>query len=174
MRSATAIILLPFMLLQAAGYLFVFEIQKHEIRREIRQQIKAGVPEADLVLIKILTVNPGAIFQRVDGHEFCYDGKMYDVVRQESHGDTTRYYCLADEKETQLFAHLEELVKHDMSQNPERQQRIERQLSLFGLLFFSPPEKVSLIDASEEMAWNHYGYGLKVWIDAPPTPPPEA
>ncbi len=161
------------MLLQAAGYLFVFEIQKHEIRREIKQQIKAGVPETELVLLKILERKPDLTFQHVDKHEFRYDGKMYDVVRQESHGDTTWYYCLADEKETQLFAHLEELVKRDMRQNSERQQRIERLLSLFGQLFFSPHDEASLVDAREEMASSHYCFGLKIWIDPPPTPPPE-
>jgi hypothetical protein len=173
MRIVFAKILLLFMLLQAAGYIFVFEIQKHEIRREIKQQIKAGVPETELVLLKILEGKPNPAFQRVDEHEFRYDGKMYDIVRQKSHGDTTWYYCLADEKETQLFAHLEELAKRDMSQNSERQQRIERLLSLFALLFFSHHDEASLADAAEERASSHYYFGLKTWIDPPPTPPPE-
>ncbi len=166
--------LLLFMLFQAAGHFFVFKILQHEIRQEIKQQIKAGVPEAELILLKILEGTPHPAFQRVEEHEFRYDGKMYDIVRQESHGDTVWYYCLADEKETQLFADLDELVKRDMSQNPERQQRVERLLNLFGLFFFSRREEVSLVDAVEEMALNNYCFGLKIWIDTPPTPPPEA
>ncbi|MDZ7289339.1 MAG: hypothetical protein ONB44_07820 [candidate division KSB1 bacterium] len=174
MRSIVATVLLLFMLLQAAGYLFVFEIQKYEIRREIKQHIKAGVPEAELVLFKICEGKPHPAFQRVEEHEFRYDGQMYDVVRQESHGDTTWYYCLADEKETQLFANLEELVKRDLGQNAEWQQRVHRLLNLFVLLFFSPNDGVCLVDVAEEMAWDHHGFGLKTWIDPPPTPPPEA
>lgn len=174
MRSVVATVLLHFVLLQAAGYLIVFEIQKYEIRQEIKHQIKAGVPDTELVLLKIVEGKFHPTFQRVEEHEFRYDGKMYDVVRQESHGDTTWYYCLADEKETQLFANLEELVKHGMSQNSERQQRIIRLLNLFGQLFFSPHDRVSSVDAIEDMAWSNCYFGLKLWIEPPPTPPPEA
>ena len=169
-----AIALLFLMLLQAAGYIVVFEIQKHGIRREIKQQIKAGVPEAELVLLKFCEGKSEPAFQRVDEHEFRYGGKMYDIVRQENHGDTTWYYCLADEKETQLFAHLEELVKRGMRQNPEQQQRLERLLSIFGLLFFSPGDGAIWGETIEEMAVSNDCFELKTWITSPPTPPPEA
>lgn len=174
MRNLVAIALLFFMLLQAAGYIVVFEIQKHGIRREIKQQIKAGVPQAELVLFKICEEKPDPAFQRVDEHEFRYDGKMYDIVRQESHGDRTWYYCLADEKETQLFAHLEELVKRGMNQNPEQQQRLERLLNICGLLFFSPGDELACREAIAEMALSNDCFELKNWITSPPTPPPEA
>lgn len=169
-----AIALLFFILLQAAGFIVVLEIQKHGIRQEIKQQIKAGVPEAELVLWKFCEGKSEPAFQRIDEHEFRYGGKMYDIVRQESHGDTTWYYCLADEKETQLFAQLEELVKRGMRQNPEQQQRLERLLSLFGLLFFGPGEDAVGSDTNTEMAVSNYCFELKTWTTPPPTPPPEA
>jgi hypothetical protein len=173
MRSLVATILLLFMLLQAAGYLLVFEIQKHAIRREIKQQIKAGVPEAELVLLKFVEGKSYPAFQRVHAREFRYQGKMYDVVRQESRGDTTWYYCIADEKETQLFANLEELVERDLGQNPGRQERIERLLSFFSLLFFHSHEEVAFAEARKALALRYESFGLKTWLDTPPTPPPE-
>lgn len=152
----------------------VFEIQKHEIRQEIKHRIKAGIPETELVLFKILEGKPHPAFQRVDEREFRYGHKMYDLVRQESHGDTTWYHCLADEKETQLFADLGELVRRNMNQPREWQQRIERISNLFSLFFFSLHDEVSLADAIEEIAPSRYCFALKTWIDSPPTPPPES
>jgi len=177
MRRTVAISLLFFMLLQAAGYFFVFKLQQHEIRQEIKQQIKAGVPEEELVLFKIpqiLGEKPPATFQRIHAREFRYNGKLYDIVREETHGDTTWYYCLPDEKETQLFANLDELVKRDMDQNPARQQQRERILQLFGPLFFSRHQDFPFLDSAEEVKFAADRFGLKIWIDPPPTPPPEA
>src|SRR5512145_2319928 len=102
MRRISSISLLFVLIFQGAGHFFVFKIQQHEIRREMKRRIKAGVPETELVLFKILDQKPDPAFQRVDAHEFRFDGKMYDIVRRESHGDTTWYYCLSDELETQL------------------------------------------------------------------------
>jgi hypothetical protein len=53
----------------------------------------------------------GKTFQRIDERKCRYDGVLYDVVRQEIHGDTTWYYRLRDEDETRLFANLDELAK---------------------------------------------------------------
>ncbi len=171
MRSVAARALIFSMLLQATGYLFVFEIQKLEIRREIKQRIKAGVLETELVLVKISAGQVPPALQRIRADEFRIAGNMYDIVWQESHGDTVWYYCLADEKETQLFANLEELVKREMSQNGRQQQRRERLLSLFTLLFFCPKEEAVAVPVVAAMAWSTHRFGLQVWIAPPPTPP---
>jgi len=172
MRHAVAISLLFFMLLQAAGYLFVFKLQQHEIRQEIKRQIKAGVPENELVLFKL--ANDARVFWSIPEREFRANGVMYDVVRKEIHGDTTRYYCLSDEKETQLFAHLDEAVQRDLNQNPAQQQKLERILQSFGPLYFSHYQDFPFLDSAEEIKFPADCFGLKTWIAPPPTPPPEA
>jgi len=176
MQRAVAISLLFFMLLQAGGYFFVFKIQQHEIRQEIKQQIKAGMPEDELVLLKIpnALAHESRSFWSIPEREFRSNGVMYDVVRQEGHGDTTWYYCLADEKETRLFANLDEAVKRDMNQNPARQQKLERILQLLGPLYFSHPQDFPFLESAQEVKLAADCFGLKIWIDPPPTPPPEA
>jgi len=177
MCNAISILLLFVMLFQATGWLFIFEIQQCEIRREIKQQIKAGVPEQDLVLLKIsrnLEEKSNSIFQRIHEREFRYEGNMYDIIRREAHGDTTWYYCLSDEKETQLFANLDELVKRDMNQNPERQQQIGKLFHLLGSLFFNSRDNDLFVYAGEEIESTDFLFRLKTWIGTPLTPPPEA
>jgi len=176
MRNLVAIALFAFTLFQTAGYFFVFKLQKHDIRQEIKQQIRAGVPEDELVLFKIpgtWTENSRSL-QHIHEGEFRYNGVMYDVVRQEMRGDTTWYYCLADEKETRLFANLDEAVKRDMNQNPARQQKLERMLQLFGPLYCSHHQGFLFLESAQEIKLAADGFGLKIWIDPPPTPPPEA
>ena len=177
MRRAVAIALLFLMLFQAAGHLFVFKIQQHEIRQEIKRQIKAGVPEAELVLLKIsrtMEDRPNRFFQRIHQLEFPYNGSMYDIVRQESHGDTTWYYCLADEKETQLFANLDELVKQDMAGNPQHRKQIDELLRLLGALYCSHKTEGFFIFSNEQKAATFFSFNLKTWDFPPSTPPPEA
>jgi hypothetical protein len=174
MRRAISISLLLSMLLQAAGYFFVFKILQHEIRQEIEQQIKAGVPETELVLLKIFEAKPHLAFQRVEEHEFRYDGKMYDIVRQEAHGDTTWYYCLADEKETQLFANLDEVVKQDMTGNPQHWKQIDELLRLLGALYCSHKTEGLFIFSNEQNVATLFFFSLKTWDFIPSTPPPEA
>jgi hypothetical protein len=176
MRNVISILLLVLALFQAAGHLIIFKIQQYEICKEIKRQIKAGVPEEVLVLLKIprtLEAAPNSIFQRIHEREFRYDDKLYDIVRQETHGDTTWYYCLSDEKETQLFANLDELMKRDMNRNAERRQQIGRLLHLLGSLFFNPHDDAPFIYALEDVESIIYLFNLKTWIDTPPTPPPE-
>jgi hypothetical protein len=174
MRKAISVAALFFMLFQPAGYLFIFKIQQCVFREEIKQQIKAGVPEEDLVLLKIartLEAKPDPAFRRIHEGEFRYNGEMYDIIRRETHGDTTWYYCLSDEKETQLFANLDDLVKR---QNTEQQQQLARLLHLIGSLFFDSRDEVHLVYSAEEIELPNYLFSLKTWADTPPTPPPEA
>jgi heat shock protein HspQ len=160
------------MLLQAAGYLFVFKLQQHEIRQEIKQQIKAGVPEGELVLFKL--ANDARPLWIIPDREFRANGGMYDVVRKEIHGDTTWYYCISDEKETQLFAHLDEAVQRDMNQSPARRQKLERIFQALSSLYLGHQQNFSFLDSAEEINFPADDFGLKTWMDSPPTPPPEA
>ncbi len=165
------------MLLQAAGHLVILKIQQYGIRREIKQRITAGAPDQVLALIKIpktLEEKSRHIFQRIDEGEFRYNGNMYDIVRQEAHGDTTWYYCLSDEKETQLFANLDDLVKRETSRDASQKQRLVRLLDWLGSLFFDHCRDAMFVFSAEEIELACHVFGLKTWIGAPITPPPEA
>lgn len=177
LRKLIAMALLLLLLLQLAGYFLIFTVQRFEIHHVIKQQLKAGIPEAELVLLKIprsLEEKPNPLFQRLHDREFRYSGVMYDIVRREAHEDTTWYYCLSDEKETQLFANLDEFVKREVSQPAKQQSRLAKLLNFFGGGFVHAANQSFSAYAAEEMVASNYFFKLKTWIDAPLTPPPEA
>ncbi|MEI6817442.1 MAG: hypothetical protein WCL14_12590 [Bacteroidota bacterium] len=60
-------------------------------------------------------------FQIIDGKELVSNGKMYDVVKSESSGNTTVYYVLDDAKESvamQGISQLTDNVSHQNTANP--------------------------------------------------------
>jgi hypothetical protein len=121
-----AVLLLVLMAVQIAGPMFAFSLLQNQIRREVRQRIKAGVSESDLVHLAIpksLEKTPNERFQRIHSKEFRFDGRMYDIVRQEARGDTTYYACIYDHAETDLFAGLHRMMRDEMQNNPDRRQQ---------------------------------------------------
>ena len=175
-QSLIAVALLLVMLFQSAGMLVIFKVQQLRIREVIKQRIKAGVPAAELVLLEIpksFEEGPHSAFQRIHEGEFRFYGKMYDIVRKVERGGTTLYYCIADEKETQLFANLDELVKQEWGQSPARQKQNEELLRLLDSLFFSYTENFYFIASTREAELTTPTVMLKTWIFTPPTPPPE-
>lgn len=175
MRKAISILLL-LLLFHPGGYFLIFKIQQYQVRREIKQRIKAGVPEQELVLLKIprnLEEQPSQLFQRIHSGEFRYQGKMYDIVRQQEHGDTTWYYCVSDEKETVLFANLDELVNRESNQNPQRKQQSEELQRLLNTLFIVQYNRPHLVGSPGEGELIDYRFVIQTWINIPPVPPPK-
>jgi len=175
-QRVNSLFLLLLMLFQSMGTLFIFKTQQYQIRKEIKHRIKVGVVEEELVLIEIsvtLLEKPSHTFRWIHEKEFCYYGHMYDIVRKEKHGDTIIFYCLSDEKETQLFANLNELVKRDMNQNTERKEQRTKLLHLLSSLFLSHYGCVPFVDTTGEAESTNYFFSLKTWIEPPLTPPPQ-
>ena len=176
-HNVISIALLLLILFQSTGYLVIFKVQQQQIRREIKSRIKAGVSEDELVLLKFPTYwREVETFQCqfIKDHEFRYNGTMYDIVRQVTRGDSTWYYCLTDEKETFLFAQLDELVKRDMNNNTERNQQRENLLRLLHTFFCNQPEDPLFISVWEDYKLPRYIFNLNTWYNTPQTPPPQS
>lgn len=92
----------------------VFKVQQYEVRKEIKTRIKQGVPIDELVRIEVTAHNAHELDWE-HSREFRYRGTMYDVVRtQVVDAQTTVYYCVNDDQETELFAELDQLVQKSM------------------------------------------------------------
>ena len=115
---------LPF----SSTYIY-FKQRQYVIKKSVKRQIKRGVSEKDLVLLKIplwLENTENEQFERIHSKEFRYKGEMYDIVRSENHGRETWYYCIWDKEETALFAQLNELFEKAWGNDRSQQQTNER------------------------------------------------
>ena len=119
-------LLVGLLLVQMQGTWVVFKLQQVAVRHEVKQQIRAGVPESDLVTLRIAKVwekTPNARFEREHSKEFRFDGEMYDIIRSREEGDTTVYICIHDVKESGLFADLERLIEEEIDQPINKKSR---------------------------------------------------
>ena len=174
MRALFAIVLIV-AAMQPLGTLVVLEMQRGEVRREIKQRLKAGVPEEALVHFtfpKDIESRPGSGFQRIHSREFRYRGDMYDIVRTEDLGDSVRYACIHDVKESRLFANLDELIRGEMSGDPERRAERSRLLQLLPTVYLPVATAVPPAFAHAGNEPPSYRFSLHTWDTTPPLPPP--
>ncbi|MDX1940970.1 MAG: hypothetical protein SFU99_10495 [Saprospiraceae bacterium] len=136
LRCALVALMLGCVLVCTIGEYVVVKALCWNIRQEIKSHIKSGVPTYELVQVKISKINPPKDFVRIDRREFRLNGGMYDIVNQEEQGDTILYHCILDERETVLYANVEQQIKKEFTHNPSRQQQQKELLQKIPKFFF--------------------------------------
>ncbi|PKP02308.1 MAG: hypothetical protein CVU11_12315 [Bacteroidetes bacterium HGW-Bacteroidetes-6] len=120
-KKITAILLVLMLLLNSVGYFFIFETARFWVQKDVKKQIKAGVPDSELSVISIsetdiLQGNLGFRWVKKN-KEFVFQNQMYDVVRSDLFNGKYIFYCIHDEQETQLFANLNNMVQRELATN---------------------------------------------------------
>lgn len=133
-----ALFILFTMLVKIGGYYPIFMVERWHIRKEIKRSIKSSIPEKDLHRISF-SKSTGEINWVREGKEFSVNGQMYDIVKSEECLDTIHYYCISDDEETELFAHLDERTKKQMENDPAAARRpVKQLLKIVTSLFYLP------------------------------------
>jgi hypothetical protein len=117
------------------GIFLIFNVQRSQVRHEIKQEIKKGVPEHELCRI---TAGPSnsSLFKWFREDEFSYKDEMYDVVKKEVVDEnTTIYYCISDRQETRLFANLNKMVKKAMDSGNQPNQPAQNLFKILKSLY---------------------------------------
>lgn len=177
MRFLTAILFIVLLLMQSVGTHVVFQVKRNLIRKEIKHEIKRGVPEKELVTIDLpKSPSTANFFSWIDDNEIRYKGKMYDVVRKVNRTpDSVRLYCIADHQEDELFASLDVLVNKVWSTDNQRNKNELLTLAIGSdyihgrMLPFAGTPSLLLYKSK---AINH-SYPLLRWYPSTPTPPPQ-
>lgn len=90
---------------------------------EMREYI---VSRKDFQSSLLSVFEPGDNFELVNKDEISSDGKMYDIVKNETINGHTVYYAVSDDKEDILISDITNLTK----QFPEGGQRQDRRISI--------------------------------------------
>ena len=154
---------------------FVFKIQQYRVRREIKHQIKAGIPRDELHEF-ILTIDE---YEQLDwerpGKEFRKGNEMFDIVRFETIGDSIQLLCVNDKEEAVLFAHLDELIQKKMEKDSNAPNSpISKLVKILKLVYVTSDFKDSLACLAHKEL--HHFADLKYLYSSPYlevlTPPP--
>lgn len=90
------------------------------IKDEISETLRENLYQDS---VDIITVTNTAAAKRdlswtEQSKEFSYRGEMYDVIKIITSGDSTRYFCIKDTKETNLRYSVDQHVKNENAPSP--------------------------------------------------------
>jgi len=125
MRFKKLISLVMLMLIVSHGVfqLFVLKIFQAKYREEIFEVIEDGVPENELTLFTFSKNDfekGTARVHWIEADEFRFDEEMYDVVKNETKGDSVYLYCLHDENESKLYTIIDEYFQQMLEDDPDK------------------------------------------------------
>ena len=175
MKRCIGIFLLFVFAFNIVGVAIVFKVQQIFIRREIKRQIKNGISDDELHVIKIPPDKRGELKWKND-NEFSYQGSMFDIVRKEVLDDETIvYHCINDKEEAKLFANLDGLVHKSLGKDNPAKQTVKKIFKVFTLICQNDHNPLVLFD-SYDSSW-HCLYDISYYSSpfiAIKSPPPQS
>lgn len=152
------------------GVFMLFRIKQAEIRQEVKSQIKAGVPDGQITVLRFDTRLKNDL-RWVEDHEFFYEDHMYDVVKTTREEHFILYHCLPDTLETRLFKNLNKTVASEMNRDKSK----SGQSNFLPVnWYFSDLQFVQFAETymSNEIS-SPYCFAVISEIDTPEPPPPK-
>ena len=114
MQRKYAYFFMTLMIWQLFGFVGYFELSRWQIKKDIKQSIKQGVPISDLTVFTFSTKELDQLTW-VEDHEFKFKGRMYDVVSTKNERYKTKLYCIHDKQEEKLFVGLGDAVSQKLN-----------------------------------------------------------
>lgn len=135
--SKISMFLLIVLIFPVSGTLTWMYFNKLQIKKSVKRAIIHGVPDHQLNLI-LITKKQRHLLHWKHSKEFEYLGEMYDIVRQESCGDTTHYWCWWDKEETTLNQYINTLAYGFIDKSLERKSKLENLFEFLKSFYFEP------------------------------------
>jgi len=148
------------------------QYEKKQVKREIKQQLKAGLDRKEFVILYI-TKNESAELKWEHSKEFEYKGEMYDIIETAISGDTTFYTCWWDHEETKLNRHLKLLVAQALG-NDQQNKDNSKKLFDFSKLVFQHGQVIDFNFHLEsgKLRFSHCPIHEYLYKVPTPSPPP--
>ena len=174
MKKTFSILFILIFAYNLVGFYFVFEVKQHQLYSEIEQKVKNTIPEKKLVCLQFPLTEKFYLFCIKTAKEFRFNGEMYDVVKYKITGDYITCYCIRDFKENILFAGLEQLVKQNMTDNPQQKHNTHNlSKKINQIVFFHTLEINTIVLSSIHFNFQIFGDKYKSIILDKHTPPPQ-
>lgn len=100
------------------GYIFYFLIARENAKEEAFEKITLSKSKEKVEVLSISksVINEGKIFQRINKNEIRYEGKMYDIVKEERKNDKIIFYSIHDKKEDKLEKDFSRTVNKNLNE----------------------------------------------------------
>ncbi len=171
-RKVVGIVLLFCLVTPVAATLTFLQLQKKQIKREVKWKMIAGLDKEELFLLKFTEEESQTELRWEHSKEFEYKGEMYDIVEKSIEGDTIYYWCWWDHEETNLNKQLDGLLANVLGNNPLRQEKKRQLADFFKKLFYESQENQSVISTTQKLKHIFYPEDFASIYHTPPVPPP--
>jgi len=125
------LVIIPF-----TGTWFWLKYQKINIRKQVKEQIIAGIDADELIVMKFSKNEIREKLRWEHSGEFEYDQQMYDVAEIRITDDSVYIWCWYDKNETELNNKISELVIRAFRGEPQNTNNHERLFSFLKCLYF--------------------------------------
>jgi len=177
MRKTISILLLIAILFNVSGYYITFLLIQESYKHDFHANLKSDPANTDILSLAIEDaemLSKNSEFKWTEDDEFCYKGKMFDVISYEKKGTLTIFKCLNDKKEEVLLSKFEEFVKsHSDSELPCKQKTTQLLRQIIT--------EAALVNYFERMIFScsnlfkpHYHYSIITFVSLPEEKPPKA
>ena len=152
----------------------ILQLQKKQIKKEVKWEIIAGLNKEELVLLKFTQEETQKNLRWQDSKEFEFKGQMYDLVEKSMKGDTVFYWCWVDDKETKLNQQLEKLVAFALGNNQQRKNNQEQLTDFYKSLYWENCHtKWNGVASQSNELIAPYDFSYLIVSISPPVPHPE-
>lgn len=146
--------------------------KKHQIKKQVKEQIIAGLDLDDLTLLTFTLEESDNLLRWEHSHEFEYDGFMYDIVEADTVENTVSYWCWKDHEESEINRHMKALAAETMSQNPQQKERQKNLIHFFQNLYVELPDYLVHASPTVNRDFPPVSNNWTTIVLTPPSPPP--
>ena len=173
MKKIFPISLLFLFLFNVIVFYPVFFFLQQDAKEKMEQKIKQSISENELIVISVSESESRSI-QWLNDDEFRYHGNVYDVVKKETDkNNTTRFYCINDSKEKELFASLDNHIANDIGTNvPSKDSKDS--VKDFIKDYFLHTEKFIFYSSAKSISYTFQSSFLLSFILEKQSPPPKS
>jgi hypothetical protein len=149
------------------------QLQKRSIKKEVKQEIIAGIDKKELVFFQFSNKELTSKLKWEHDSEFEYNNQMYDVVEKLIVNDSTQLWCWWDHKETKLNIKLQELAlsafQHD-AKSKEKQTELNKfyQLVYLKAEFCWKPFRITIFFETASFITTFYKSITSLVVCPPP------
>ncbi len=117
--------LITLLLYQSAGFVVTFELGVSAIRKELKEKL---IQKGEGSIVRLAFHRAARIDFKDDGKEIYHQRNMYDILRQETKGDSLIFTCFHDIAESELVAAFEDEIKDitDQAQSSKHNKSVHK------------------------------------------------
>lgn len=171
MKRLVSILLLFILTINIVGFIFIFEIQRFTIKKEVAKTLYKYIPASQVTVITVSSLTKNNIVWK-DKQEFKYNGLMYDVINKEvlDNGDI-KYFCLLDKKENKLNKQISNYVNNNLDNHSKTSDISKILIKLFAVNYI-PAKKIEFVICNNVQNIKCFTtklyYSIKLDLQSPP------